>query len=62
MNITLLLRIKLNDLETNMTDNWKCVECGKEIQPFEKYYKHNRTGEILHKKCYEKLIKEGKIQ
>jgi recombinational DNA repair protein (RecF pathway) len=38
----------------------RCGECGKEIQYFSTYYKHE-TGAILCKKCFEKLVKKGKI-
>jgi len=45
-----------------MTEELKCVECGKEIELFEKYYKNDKDGTVLCVSCFEKLMKEGKIK
>lgn len=40
-----------------MTEEMICAYCGKEIEIFEKYFKHDKTGIIVHKKCFKKFLK-----
>jgi len=39
-----------------------CSECNKEIKLFDKYAKHDKTGKILCKECFDEKIEKGEIK
>jgi len=44
-----------------MTEELRCKECGKEIEMFQRYAKHE-NGTILCKACFDKLVESGEIE
>lgn len=42
-------------------DNFTCVECGFEVPVYGDYMKNEITGEILCRRCFDKLLEEGRI-